>query len=363
MKKKFALLIPLCVLLAAAVWAFAAGDMGDPLASLSYLNGTFMNLVENRVDERLDASDKALLDGTESSGSTVPGSALAWVEERLKKDDVLQGTTGTNVMLLAGAGRVTYSCGAVVDATTGAVAASGSALSARHRYIVAEDTAADFTVVSKTAVLDYQGGAAFSYSGTTDYNAMASALKTLHLFKGSFTGYGEGFDLEAAPTRLQALIMFIRVLGEEEQAMAWSGSTPFTDVAKGSDAEKYVGYAYDKGYTNGYSATQFKPAGAVNAYQYTEFVLRAMGYSSAANTDLSDTLARARAAGLLTAGEVSMLQADKFLRAELVYISYYALDAILPDGNRTLGDLLCEKGVFTSQEREAAAAMVAGWRL
>lgn len=361
MKKKIALLIPLGVLLAAAVWAFAAGDAGDPLASLSYLNGTFTNSVESRVDERLDASDKALLDGTESS--PVPGSAATWVETRLKKDDVLQGTTGANVMLLAGSGQVTYSSGAVVDATTGAVAASGSALSARHRYIVAEDTAASFTVVSKTAVVDYQGSAAFSYSGAVDYNAMASALKTLHLFRGSATGYGQGFDLEAAPTRLQALIMFIRVLGEEEQAMAWTGTTPFTDIAKGSDAEKYVGYAYSKGYTNGYSATQFKPAGAVNAQQYTEFILRAMGYSSAANTNLADTLARAQAAGVLTSGEVSMLQTDPFLRAELVYISYYALDAALPDGSRTLGELLCEKGVFTSWEREAASALVTGWRL
>ena len=160
---------------------------------------------------------------------------------------------------------------------------------------------------------------------------MASALKTLHLFQGSLTGYGQGYDLEAAPTRLQALIMFIRVLGEEEQALAWSGTTPFTDIQPGSQAERYVGYAYSKGYTNGYSATQFKPAGAVNAYQYTEFVLRAMGYSSASNTNLSDTLERAVSCGVLTAGESAMLQSDPFLRAELVYISYYALDAITPE--------------------------------
>ena len=157
--------------------------------------------------------------------------------------------------------------------------------------------------------------------------------------------------------------MFIRVLGEEEQALAWTGAMPFTDVARGSDAEKYVGYAYDMGYTNGYSATQFKPAGAVNAYQYTEFVLRAMGYSSAANTNLADTFDRALEAGVLTAGEVSMLRTDKFLRAELVYISYYALDAVLPDGSRTLGDLLCDKGVFTSWERADAGALVTSWRL
>ena len=141
----------------------------------------------------------------------------------------------------------------VVDVTTGSAVPSGTALSVNHRYMVAEDTSALFTVTSKTAVVDYQGSYAFSLSDAVDYNAMAGALKTMHLFKGSFTGYGDGYDLEVAPTRLQALIMFIRVLGEEEAALAYIGSTPFQDIAAGSQAETYVGYAYSKGYTNGLS--------------------------------------------------------------------------------------------------------------
>ena len=123
-----------------------------------------------------------------------------------------------------------------------------------------------------------------------------------------------------------------------------------------------MGYAYSKGYTNGYTATTFRPAGAVNAWQYTEFVLRAMGYSSAANTNLADTLDRARDAGILTDGEAEMLQRDPFLRAELVYVSYYALDAQMAGSNRTLGDELEAKGVFTSAERSRAWAMVPGSR-
>ena len=192
---------------------------------------------------------------------------------------------------------------------------------------------------------------------------MAAALKSLHLFKGTFTGYGSGYDLEAAPTRLQALIMFIRVLGEEDQALAWSGTTPFRDIEKGSQAERYVGYAYEKGYTNGYTATSFRPAGAVNAYQYTEFVLRAMGYSSASNTDLASTLIRAVSAGVLTMGEAAQLQADTFLRAELVYISYYALEAELPSGEETLADRLMDLDVFTRSEWRSARELVSTERL
>lgn len=363
MKRKILILLPLCAAALAAVWALAAGDAGDPLATLSHLTGSFTAAVEERVDRRLDESDAALLGG----GAAVPVSPAAvstWMETRLKGADDAVCSTGSSVLLLAGGAYVSYpDGGAVVDVTAGAVVPSGTALAVNHRYMAAEDTVAHFVVTSKTAVLDYQGTVEFAYSNAEDYNAMAAALKQLHLFRGTLTGYGQGFDLEAAPTRLQALIMFIRVLGEEEQALAWTGTTPFRDVTPGSDAEKYVGYAYERGYTNGYSATEFRPAGAVNAHQYTEFVLRAMEYSSAANTNLADVFDRAMDAGVLTAGEAAMLQRDRFLRAELVYISYYALDALLPDSSRTLGDRLMDAGVFTAAEWEAARGMVSGWRL
>lgn len=359
--KKRVLLCTLCAVLAAAVWTFAAGDAGDPVASLSYLEGTFSDTVDQRVDQALDRSDAALRERLESGQLT--DTAAVWQEVRLKEGDTLQGITGTEVLLLAGSAQVRYDSGAVVDATTGAVVPSGTTLAANHRYLTAEDTTASFVVSSKTAVLDYQGPYTFTYSAKPDYNAMATALKSLNLFKGTFTGYGEGFDLEAAPTRLQALIMFIRVLGEEEQALAWSGTTPFTDLERGSQAERYVGYAYERGYTNGYTATTFRPAGAVNAYQYTEFVLRAMGYSSAANKDLSATLTRAVSAGVLTEGERAALQTDTFLRAQLVYISYYALETDLADGSGTLADRLMEQGVFSRSAWRDSWALVSTQRL
>ncbi len=362
MKKKRFLLPALCLLipLALMVSALAAGgDLSDPLASLSYLTGIFTDTVNKRVDEKLNASDQALLSGNLEAVSG--SSAATWTETRLKEGDVLTGSTGTSVLVLAGGARVTFS-GAVVDVTTGTAVTSGSALTVNHRYLVAENTTADFTVTSKTAVVDYQGPYAFRYSNATDYNAIAAALKTLNLFKGSFTGYGEGYDLEVAPTRLQALIMFIRVLGEEDAALAYAGPMPFTDVAAGSQSEKYVGYAYSKGYTNGYSATTFRPSQTVTAGQYMEFMLRALGYSSAANTDLSGTLDNAYANGVITSGELAALQSGTFLRADLVYVSYYALDATMAGTGITLRDTLMNKGTFTSAQVSAAAALVPGAR-
>ena len=176
MKKKRFLLPVLCLLipLALMVSALAAGgDLSDPLASLSYLTGIFTDTVDKRVDEKLNASDQALLSGNLEA---VSGSSTAtWTETRLKEGDVLTGSTGTSVLVLAGGARVTFS-GAVVDVTTGTAVTSGSALAVNHRYLVAENTTADFTVTSKTAVVDYQGGCSLTESATPDYNAMAESM-------------------------------------------------------------------------------------------------------------------------------------------------------------------------------------------
>ena len=142
----------------------------------------------------------------------------------------------------------------------------------------------------------------------------------------------------------------------------YTGPMPFTDVAAGSQSEKYVGYAYSKGYTNGYSATTFRPSQTVTASQYMEFILRALGYSSADNKDLSGTLANALANGVITEGELASLQGGTFLRADLAYISYYALDAAVSGSRQTLGDTLMDKGVFTVREKQAADALVTSGR-
>ena len=357
-KKLKLALLTLCLLLAAlSAYALAAGgDASDPLASLSYLTGPFTDAVDEKVAEKLD---EAAGSGESSAGS----SSASWQELRLKEGDSLEGTTGTSFLLLAGSGRFDFSAGTVVYVTTGTPVASGTALTVNHRYLVAEDTAASLLVTSKTAVVDYQGTHTLSLSNSTDYNAIASALKTLHLFQGSFTGYGSGYDLEVAPTRLQALIMFIRVLGEEEEALAYTGGTPFTDITPGTQSEKYVGYALSKGYTNGYSATTFRPSQTVTASQYVEFLLRALGYSSAENKDLSATLTNALANGVITPGELAALQSGTFLRADLAYVSYYALDALVAGSDQTLGQLLLEQGVFTSREWNEARDSVPSGRM
>ena len=120
--KKLALFLSVCVLLTSAVWVGAAGDAGDPLASLSYLNSDFSQRAEKKIDQALEKSDEDLAERLESGA--VGEASATWRETRLKEGDTLHGVTGTGVLLLAGRGRVTYSSGAVVDVTTGTVVPS-----------------------------------------------------------------------------------------------------------------------------------------------------------------------------------------------------------------------------------------------
>lgn len=371
MKKRtlFFLLGMVCTLLIGSVLA-SGGDAGDPLISLSFLNKTFTASVDKSATEALDRSDKTLSDGAEAQWQKILAAAEASVgtdyaavfkESRLKQDDILSGPTGLQVILLAGSMKVEFSSGAVVDVTTGSELASGTALSANHRYLVAEDTAALFSVTSKTAVADYCGAYSLTSSAKADYNAMAEALKALHLFRGSTTGYGQGFDLERAPTRTEALVMLIRLLGEEDAALAYTGAHPFRDVDPW--AAPYVAYAYEKGYSNGVSGSEFGSTMSASVQMYTEFILRALGYSSTAQTDISDALMRAQGCGAITRGERAAFSSGVFLRADVVYLSYYALDVPISGAQQTLGDRLAQRGVFTPSELFQARQLVTSARL
>lgn len=369
MKKVSFLALFFAITLLAGVVFAAGGDSSDPLISLSYLQGTFRDKVDKSVDSKLDTSDKAAYAQAESALRATIAAAEAnaggnvadtFTEKRLRQGDILSGATGLQAVVLAGNVNVQFSSGAVVDVTTGSEVQSGAALTANHRYLVAEDTSAQFTVAGKTAVVMYCGPYAIVTSSAVDYPAMASSLKTLGLFRGSDTAYGEGFDLEKAPTRMEALIMLIRLLGEEDAALRCTASHPFTDVPAWANA--YAAYAYSMGYSNGMSAAVFGTTVAASAEMYTEFLLRALHYSSVAQTDITDAPERAYSAGVLTAGEVTALRTDTFLRADVVYLSYYALETNVSGGG-ALSDTLIARGIFTDAAYRASRAAIASPRI
>lgn len=364
MKKRKLLFCALLIALLFVGYAAATGgDSGDPLISLSYLQNVFAPSALRTAEQRLDDSDRRITDAVlaPAGGSSAPVQGSAWAQRRYKQGDVITGYTGMQLLPLAGEVSVQYAAGCAVDATDGVELASGKTLRCNHRCLVAEDSTVQFTVVSKTAVIAAGGAYRLTSSSAPDCNAMASALKALSLFRGTGVGIGEGFELEKAPTRAEALVMLIRLLGEENAALACTAPQPFGDVPDW--AARYVAYAFEQGYSNGVGGGQFGTTMAASATMYVEFILRALGYSSTAQTDISDALSRARAAGILTDGEQAYLQRTAFLRADVVYLSYYALESPLSDADRTLQQKLSSAGVFTAEAYRAARTLVTSARI
>lgn len=174
--------------------------------------------------------------------------------------------------------------------------------------------------------------------------SIASDLKMLGLFKGVSE---TNFDLNREPSRTEALVMLIRFLGKDGEAINGKWNHPFTDVA--SWADKYVGYAYVNGLTNGVSSTKFG-SGSANASMYLTFVLRALGYSDKNNMDFSwsNPYDIAGQIGILP----DIVNTSKFLRSDVVSVSYAALSVNMKGSNQTMAGKLIDMGTFSSSQFE-----------
>lgn len=164
----------------------------------------------------------------------------------------------------------------------------------------------------------------------------ANALKDLGLFKGTDTG----FELERAPTRTEAIVMLLRMLGEEKAAEASLHTDPFIDVP--SWATKYISYAYNKGYTNGTSATTFGSDDLATPEQFFTLMLRALGYSDKnGDFEWDKSIQKAEALGIIPQGEYKAGAA--FNRGNCVDAIYIVLGANKKDDNITLAETLIAK--------------------
>lgn len=172
----------------------------------------------------------------------------------------------------------------------------------------------------------------------------ADNLYQLGLFKGVGTDKDGKpiYELDRAPTRYEALVMLIRLLGKEKQALSNGNYMPFKDVADW--AKPYVSYAYTFDYTTGTSYTTFSGEETVTASQYLTFVLRALGYESGKqfNWDTAWTLSDPLG---LTSGEYK--DGSHFTRGDAAKIAYNALSQTMSTGSYTLMSFLKDTNAVT----------------
>ena len=180
----------------------------------------------------------------------------------------------------------------------------------------------------------------------------ADVLYDLGLFRG--TGMDEDgnpdYDLEGVPTRGQAIVMLVRLIGAESKAAANKQPHPFNDVP--AWAETYVGYAYANGLVNGVGARRFGTNQQVLPIMYITFVLRALGYSDKgkdADFSYHDAVAFAQSIGL-TEEDYS----EEFSRGDMVMVSYAALNLTMKDSETTLIQSLANGGTVDAYHAKNA---------
>ena len=195
-----------------------------------------------------------------------------------------------------------------------------------------------------------------------NYTNCADSLHEMGLFQGTQNGY----DLDRTPTRAEAAVMLVRLLGKESEAKALTYTAPFTDL-KGWE-KPYVQYLYSNGLANGTNRTTFNPTGKCTAQMYAVFLLRALGYSDTADFSYANAIETAREQGIYDTGIINV---QNFLRDDAAAASYTALSVSPKNSEGTLLDQLVSENAITeadakryqslfssyAQYREATAGM------
>lgn len=187
----------------------------------------------------------------------------------------------------------------------------------------------------------------------------ADTLYSLGLFRGTGTDQNGNprFELERTAVREEALVMLIRLLGKEQEALACTGEQPFTDVPQWAD--RYVAYAYQQGLTNGIGGGRFGSGLQATGNMYLTFVLRALGYQ-----DSGPEAAYSYGTAASFAAQIGVTdheyKDEGFLRGYIAEISLSALSFPLYGSDQTLIQSLVDAGAVTADSAQAAGFPVNG---
>lgn len=288
---------PLCTALVLTLLAGAAyaASAGDSLVSLSYLREAFfpsaVRAGEDAANQALQKTyDNALgqLDAAHaglSSGEGGGGRVSDTLEPRLWSDgEVISLPTGSGFLLLEGAAGVTHA-GAVIDVTGGTELASGGKLTAGHRYLVGEDTAASVTIRSGQALLGVQGGYGLT-PGLERHTPFYDVSQDVWYYKpvsfvyerGLFSGVdAHHFSPAGQMNRAMLVSVLYRLAGSPPQAE----TAAFSDVPAGQWYSKAVSWGAEQGITSGVRVDSFAPVlqvtreqAVVMLYNYTTKYLK-----------------------------------------------------------------------------------------
>ncbi len=183
----------------------------------------------------------------------------------------------------------------------------------------------------------------------SDTESLADAMHEFGLLEGMETEESGKtvYNLDRAVTRQEAVIMLIRLMGKEKEALNGNWDHPFTDVDVWAD--KYVGYAYENELVRGVTGTLFEPNRNMNAQQYITFLLRALRYSDFSGGDFSYGTALSFSDSIgLTDGIYSL--SPSFTRGDAVWLTCKALLQRQKGGGLPLIKQLKKDGVISKEQ-------------
>jgi len=169
---------------------------------------------------------------------------------------------------------------------------------------------------------------------------------------GLFQGVGVNADgspdfaLEREPTRAEAVVMLVRLIGKEAEALSGSWTLPFTDVPEW--AKPYVGYAFEYKLVFGVDSKTFASNRSVTATEYITIILRSLGYASGTDFEWNEAWILSDELGI-TNGEYRGGNA-RMSRGGAAEVSLSALGANLKGTQQTLYSYLADKGVITDKK-------------
>lgn len=265
--------------------ALAALSSGDSLISLSYLQNTFLPSAQSQAQSAVSSAlqetyqdaqsrlDETAQDYLAKAGGADSGLYSAnFAGRTLEQGDVAQLKTGSGLLAIQGDIQVSHD-GTVVDVTAGETVSSGGKLTPGHRYLVAEDTTARFTVQSGAADLGLegsysltQGKAAYPFYDVAADDWYHNAVSYVYQ-NGIFSGSGAGAFLPESPMdRAMMVTVLFHLAGDPEEERAQADAT-FTDVPAGEWYSSYVSWGAQQGITAGTGSGTFSPTQPVTRQQ------------------------------------------------------------------------------------------------
>ena len=175
-------------------------------------------------------------------------------------------------------------------------------------------------------------------------------------------GNGSSYELDKSTTRMEGIIILIRLLGKESEAQQMqTAPCRFTDVP--AWAAGYANYADSKNISKGVSDTAFGTNSLMTAQQFNTLLLRVAGYDDTQG-DFSWSQAVEKAS------QLEILPADlayqyenrtSYTKKDLIETSFAYLEAKNKDEKTTLIDQLIASGAISAKLAEKYGLAVTKW--